>query len=319
MHRGLAGGQYAHAGLEQVARGTLQEQRLEVAVEETGVDHVGFFAQQRGDLGVVLAREELGHLRGLHLHLGEELLDRGLEVGPRILAPGVVLVDPGDRLQIGLDVPHVERRADVVHGRRGRGAEHVLVVAVLEDARGAAVEEVGELLEFLGHRGDRQTVAARHVADHHVHVAALDQVAELGDLRRGRAGLVDDDRFHRLATEPLLAVRAGHLAGVERLDHQFGRVLGRDAEWCGRGARQERDDADLDRLGLRGDGNESGCGQDGRNDAGEMAHDFSFGGLRISAREHRSRRPFVAVRQVRCMVQESTAAGQGKEMRPCII
>src|SRR3954468_13468160 len=95
--------------------------------------------------------EELGHLRGLHIEARHQHLHRRLEVAPRVLAPGVVLVEAGDRLHARLRVLDVERGADRIHGRRGRGAEHVFVASVLEDPRRAAVEEVGELLQLLGH------------------------------------------------------------------------------------------------------------------------------------------------------------------------
>ena len=92
VHRGLAGGEDGQALLHEAARARLQDERLEVAVPEARVDDIGLPGKQRGDLGVVLAREELRHLRGLHLQVRHEHFHRQLEIAPGILAPGVVLV-----------------------------------------------------------------------------------------------------------------------------------------------------------------------------------------------------------------------------------
>src|SRR3954464_4104466 len=202
-------------------------------------------------LGVVLAGGEAWHLRGLHIEARHQHLHRRLEVAARVLAPGVVLVEPGDRLHARLRVLHVERGANRIHGRRGRGAEHVLVACVLEDARRAAVEEVGELLQLLGHRRDREAVAARDVADDEIDVLPLHQVTELGDLRGRAACLVEQHDLERRAAEALLAVRRRGLAVVQLLDYELGGVLRRYAERRGRRARQEGDDADLHALRVR--------------------------------------------------------------------
>src|SRR5260370_40525726 len=120
-----------------------------MAVPEAGMDDVGIAREQRGDLGAVLAGEQLRHLRSGRLHRGLERLDGGFEVVPRVLAPGVVLVDAGDLLQARLQLDHVERRAYAVHRRVRVGAKLVLVALVIEDPRRPAVEKNRELLRYL--------------------------------------------------------------------------------------------------------------------------------------------------------------------------
>ena len=274
MHRGLAGGEDPYAPVEQSARRALEDQRLQITVPEARVDHIRPRAEQRRDLGVVLTGEELGHLRGLDLDPGNELLHRRLEIVPGILAPGVVLVEAGDRLDAALGVFHEEGRAYAVHGRGGRSAEHVLVARVLEYARRAAVEEVGELLELLGDRRDRQAVAARDVADHQIDVVALHEIPELGDLRGAGARFVHHHDLDPGAAETRLAVGRGRFARIQLVDHEIRGVLRRHAEGRGRGAGQERHDADLDRrLRRRAEGRERARDQPSDRKLLESLHD----------------------------------------------
>src|SRR6185312_14119303 len=113
------------------------------------------------------------------------------------------LVEPGVALEVGELLEHVARRADAVDGGGGAWPEDVVVTRILEDARRAAIEEHGELLQLLGDGRDTEAAPRRHIADHGVDAAALDQVAEiLHDLAR-RAGLVDEDRFDLGAGEAL--------------------------------------------------------------------------------------------------------------------
>ena len=166
----------------------------------------------------------------------------------RILAPGVVLVDQVEGVDLDVARLQVARQRDVVHRRVRRGAEHVVVLAVLEDARRAAVVEDEELLQLLGHRRHRQAVARADVADHRVDLVAVVQVAQLLHLLGGAAVLVDIDRLDLHAAEADLVVRRRRGAGVEGLDHHLGAVDRRDAEALGRLARQEADDAQLEGL-----------------------------------------------------------------------
>ena len=211
------------------------------------MDHIRFGAEQSRDLGIVLPGEQLGHLRSLDFDLGHQLFHRRLKIGPGILSPGIVLVDSGNRLQFRLDVQDVQRCADVVHGRGGRGAEHILVVRVLEYARRAAIEEIGEFFQLFRDRCDRQAIAAGDIADHQIDFVALHQIAVLGDLCDGGARLVDKLRLDLRPAETFGRIGGRRLARVQHLDHDLGRVARRHAEGRSRRAREEGDDADFHR------------------------------------------------------------------------
>jgi hypothetical protein len=277
-------GRHHHRGfLEEAARAALQDQGLGVAAPEAGVHDIGAAGEERRDFRAVLPGEELGHLRGSDLHPRLQGLHRRLEIVPRVLAPGVVLVDAREFLDVGLHLRHVQRRGDVVHGRGGAGAEQVLVARVLEDARCTAVEEHGELLQLLGERRDREAVAAGDVADHHVHVVALHEVAILVHLLRGAAGFIHQQHLDRGPAESLLRIGRGQLAGVDGIDDELGAVARGHSEGPGGRAGQERHDADLDRLVLGGGrGDREGDRQSQRRcggEAGDAARLVRFHGL----------------------------------------
>ena len=204
---------------------------------------------------------------------GIELLHRPGEVLLRVLAPGVVLVDQVEGL--GLDVLRLQvaHQRHVVHGRVRRGAEHVLVLAVLEDARRAAVVDEEELLHLLGRGRDREAVARADVADDGVDLLAVVQVLQLLHLLGGAAVLVDVDGLDLHAAEAGLVVGRRRGALVEGIDQHLGAVDRRDAEALGRLAREEADDADLERFlgrgGARGEqGGEGQCAALRRNACG---------------------------------------------------
>jgi hypothetical protein len=207
--------------------------------------------QQRRDLRAVLAREQLGEQLLAHARLGLQRLHGEDEVAPGILAPGVVLVDAGVAADLAELVGDVAGPADVIHGRVRRRAEDVFVLVLLEDARGAAVEEDGEHLQLLGDRGDGEAAARGDVADDGIDVLALHEVAQLGDLGRGAAGFVDEDGLQLEAAHTLLVVGRRHLAGIDRLDQELGGVARRDAERPGGRPGQKGDDAELERPVLR--------------------------------------------------------------------
>ena len=131
----------------------------------------GLAAEQRRDLGIELAGEQLGHLRVLDFDLRKQLLHRRFEVSPGILSPGVVLVEAGDRFQFRLGVLDVKRRADAVHGR---GWSECETRTCSSRPRKCAAcrnrRNLVKLLQFFGHRRDREAVAAGDLADHHVDV-----------------------------------------------------------------------------------------------------------------------------------------------------
>ena len=261
----VVGGREHHLrALEQAARRRLQDEGLQVAAPEAGVGDVGRLGHQRRDLGAVLAGAELRQLVLAGLGAGIELLHRPGEVLLRVLAPGVVLVDHVEGL--GLDVLRLQvaRQRDVVHGRVRRGAEHVLVLAVLEDARRAAVVEEEELLHLLGRGRDREAVARADVADDGVDLLAVVQVLQLLHLLGGAAVLVDVDGLDLHAAEAGLVVGRRRGALVEGVDQHLGAVDRGNAEALGRLAGEEADDADLERLlgrcGARGEqGGEGEC------------------------------------------------------------
>src|SRR5690606_2949583 len=99
------------------------------------------------------------------------------------------------------------------------------------------------------HRRDREAVAGRGVADDHVYVCLLNEVAELGHLLRRAAAFIEVHEFERRAAKAHGVVRGRYLAGVELLGNDFRGLPGRHAEWPGRRAGHEGYDADLDRLG----------------------------------------------------------------------
>jgi hypothetical protein len=194
------------------------------------MDDVGPLGEERRDLGPELAREKPRELLVDDLDLGLERGHRGHEVAPRVLAPGVVLVEPGDRPDLGRTLEQVAGGGDVVHDRGRRHAEDVVVARLLEHPRRAAVDEDGELAHLLRHLRDRQAVAARDVAEHQVDAAPLDEVAELGDLLGRPSRLVDEERHDARSGEAGRVVGRRHRAGVEGVDDELGAVARRDAE-----------------------------------------------------------------------------------------
>jgi hypothetical protein len=120
------------------------------------------------------------------------------------VAPGVVLVDVVDGAELDVARLEVAGERDVVHHRVRGGAEHVAVLAVLEDARRAAVVKDEEFLHLLGDRCHRQAVAGAHVADDRVHLLAVVEVAQLLHLLGRAAVLVDVDRLDPTPPKPTL-------------------------------------------------------------------------------------------------------------------
>src|SRR6266566_4596828 len=126
---------------EQTTRRTLQHETLEVAAPHAGVDDLGAAAEKRGYLGSELAGQEFRHLRRLHFDAGLQGLHGVLEVGPGILAPGVVLIDACNGFYVWIALDEVKRDGHVIHRARSTGAENVLVAGVLENSWRAAVEQ----------------------------------------------------------------------------------------------------------------------------------------------------------------------------------
>jgi len=87
------------------------------------------------------------------------------------------------------------------------GAEYIIVLRFLEDARRAAIHQHQHLFQLFRDRGDREAVAGADVAKHDIDIVALVEVAQLLDLLGGAAILVDDHRLDLHAAEPDLLVR----------------------------------------------------------------------------------------------------------------
>ena len=128
----------------------------------------------------------------------------------------------------------------------GGGAEHVVVFAVLEDARRAAIHQHQHLLQLFRDRRDRKAVAGADIAEHDVDIVALVEVAQFLHLLGGAAVLVDDDGLDLHAAEADLLVRRGRRALVQLVDDELRAVAGGNAETVRRRPGQERHDAELE-------------------------------------------------------------------------
>ena len=130
----------------------------------------------------------------------------------------------------------------------GGGAEHVIVFALLEDARRSAIHQHQHLLQFFCDRRDGKAVAGADIAEHDVDIVALVEIAQFLHLLGGAAVLVDDDGLDLHAAEPDLLVRRGRRALVQLIDDELRAVAGGDAETVRRRPGQERHDAELEGL-----------------------------------------------------------------------
>ena len=176
-----------------------------------------------------------------------ELFHRFGEVAPGILPPGIILVDPGDALEIGVTFQQIAGRRDIVHRRGTAGTKEVFRRGndIFKDLRGAAVEKDGQLAQFFGYRSDRLAMAAGDIADHHIDFLLLDELAILGDLLLSIAGFVDEDCFQLGAGNPFGVVRSRNVTGVNGLDHEFRSIAGGNTERSRSAAGQEGDQTDF--------------------------------------------------------------------------
>src|SRR5216117_680281 len=180
---------------EEPANSALAVHRGEVRPPETVEDHVGLGGEELRDLGRQVTLEELRPKRLDHLDVRLQLAEGAAEDLPRVPTPRVVLVEARNGLHVGLRGQEIAGRADPVDAGVRGGAEHVLVLGLLEDARGPAVEEDREEPELLGHRGHGHAVGARDVTDDQVYLLVGREPPELGD--------------HLVAEFRRLAVRTG--------------------------------------------------------------------------------------------------------------
>ena len=128
----------------------------------------------------------------------------------------------------------------------GGGAEHVVVLAVLEDARRSAIHQHQHLLQLFRDRCDSKAVTGADIAEHDVDIVALVEIAQFLHLLGGAAILVDDDGLDLHAAEADLLVRRGRRALVQLIDDELRAVAGGNAETVGRRPGQERHDAELE-------------------------------------------------------------------------
>src|SRR5665811_821369 len=122
------------------------------------MDDVWLLHEKRRDLCSVLPCEQLGKLRGRDLDARLERLHRRLEIVPGIGSPRVILVDSGDSLYVLVLCEQVTCGRNVVHSGVRAGAKQILIACILENARCAAIEKDGELLQFVRNRRDGETV-----------------------------------------------------------------------------------------------------------------------------------------------------------------
>ncbi|MNS88328.1 hypothetical protein D3C72_1222970 [compost metagenome] len=255
FQRAFCQGQHEGGVLEQVALRGLAHEVVQVAAPRGGYDDVGAQGLQAADFGGEVGGAELGEHLGHDLDVGLELLQRGQEDVARIAAPGVVLVDDGDGLEVGFHLHQVQHLGDHFGGGVGLGTHHVLVLLAFQGFFRAAVPHHVQHFQVFGDGGHDVAVAAGNGGQHHAG-AAFGQTAVFGQQLFTAAAFVD------VAGHELHAVDAA--CRVDVLDEDFGRVAGGHAEHRGR-ARQEGRDADVQFLGLvggAGQGREAGqqCG-----------------------------------------------------------
>ena len=93
--------------VEQPALARLAHKGVQVAAPGRGQDHVGLQGLQARNLGREVGgaegREKLGH----DLDIGALRLQGGLEDFPAVPAPGIVLVDDGQGLELGMVLQQV--------------------------------------------------------------------------------------------------------------------------------------------------------------------------------------------------------------------
>ena len=172
---------------------------------------------------------------------------RQLEIAPGILAPGIILVDAGNTLDLVFHLGRdIARCRDVVRGRMVDGTEYVFGIFInfLEHARCAANRLNRQNLQFFGNRGRRSTCAGRDNADDRIDIVFLNLVAHLGDLLGTAAGFVIDQRFNLTTGKTLGVVGGGQFAVIDTANDQFRAVLCRNAECrcCSTGEKRRRTD-----------------------------------------------------------------------------
>jgi len=145
-----------------------------------------------------------------------------LEVSPGILTPGVILIHGADIGDLDAALDQVAGHGNVIHCAVGGSAKDIFEFVLLEDAGRAAVKQNEKLLEFLGRRRDRQTIARADITQDRIDVVALEGVAQFLDLFGRAARLVDKLHFDFQAAETDFVVGFGQASGIERVDDGLG-------------------------------------------------------------------------------------------------
>ncbi|MDT4843558.1 hypothetical protein FQZ97_774920 [compost metagenome] len=254
FQRALGQGQHEGRVLEQVALRGLAHEVVQVAAPRRGEDDVRTQGLQAADFSGEIGCSELGEHLGHYLDVGFELLQRGQEDIARVAAPGVVLVDDGDGLEVGFDLHQVQHLRDHFGGGVGLRAHHVLVLLAFQRLFRAAVPQHVQHFQVFGHGRNDIAVTAGNRRQHDPR-AALRQAAVFRQQLLAAAAFVD------VARHQLHAVDAA--TGVDVLDQDLGSVARRHPEYRGR-ARQIGRNADVQFLGLvRRMGQRRGAGQQG--------------------------------------------------------
>ena len=162
----------------------------------------------------------------------------------------------------------------------GRGAEHIIILGFLEDARRAAIHQHQHLFKLFRYRRDGEAIAGADIAKHDVDIVALVEVAQLLHLLGGAAVLVDDDGFDLDAAEADLLVRRGGRPLVQLIDDELRAVAGGNAKAIRRRPGEERHDAEFEGFLCRCRGRQrkrrgDGCEYDSAVGPPRTVHDLS--------------------------------------------
>ena len=113
--------------LKQAARLGLIDEAGQTGAPVDGVDYVRLESQEAGDLGGIFGCQKFRPQLADHLHVRLALENCALEDIPGIAPIGIIVVHPGNGLEIGLAGEDVERRGNILGCRMRGRAEHVFV------------------------------------------------------------------------------------------------------------------------------------------------------------------------------------------------
>src|SRR6202035_5656321 len=120
-----------------------------IATPARGQHHIGTQRKQAGNLRGVVGSTELGEELCHYLYVRLHGLQRGREDFPAFAAPGVVLVDDRDGLEVRFHLEEIDENRQHLRCAVRLSSEIVTVLLCLEDRGGAAVpHEVHNLQVF---------------------------------------------------------------------------------------------------------------------------------------------------------------------------